>query len=251
MADATYQPKVYRKSGGDALVVASGGVVEVESGGTLRLDDGAVIESTAGVYTVVTPDDVGLELSTGSSVIQLKDGGITSAKIGTSAVETANINDGAVTTAKLGAGAVDNAALGTRVVAAANIAAAASGAEAVLLHKEIVLPNSTAPATPVDTTFPYRLRVVDVTMVKTGGTATNSTVLTAQVLTSTNGEISNAMNLKVVDKTVVRAGTMNDALWNVGSSTAAVVRVTRAGSTSTVATDNSAIVDITYKRLST
>jgi len=35
MADASYQPKVYRKQGGDEQVVASGGTLTVESGGTL------------------------------------------------------------------------------------------------------------------------------------------------------------------------------------------------------------------------
>lgn len=33
MADASYQPKVYRKLGGDELVVASGGTVTIEAGG--------------------------------------------------------------------------------------------------------------------------------------------------------------------------------------------------------------------------
>lgn len=33
MPDASYQPKVYRKQGGNELVVASGGAVTVESGG--------------------------------------------------------------------------------------------------------------------------------------------------------------------------------------------------------------------------
>ena len=36
MADGTYQPKVYRKQGGDELVVASGGVINVESGGAIQ-----------------------------------------------------------------------------------------------------------------------------------------------------------------------------------------------------------------------
>jgi hypothetical protein len=44
MADATYQPKVYRKNGGDILIVASGGEVDVESGGALKL---AGVELTA------------------------------------------------------------------------------------------------------------------------------------------------------------------------------------------------------------
>lgn len=33
MADATYQPKVYKKKGGDTLVVASGGIIDIETGG--------------------------------------------------------------------------------------------------------------------------------------------------------------------------------------------------------------------------
>ena len=35
MADTTYQPKVYRKQGGDELVVADGGKITVESGGII------------------------------------------------------------------------------------------------------------------------------------------------------------------------------------------------------------------------
>lgn len=35
MPDSTYSPKIYRKQGGDELVVASGGVITVESGGSI------------------------------------------------------------------------------------------------------------------------------------------------------------------------------------------------------------------------
>lgn len=37
MADATYQPLVYRKQGGNELVVASGGKITVESGGEIDM----------------------------------------------------------------------------------------------------------------------------------------------------------------------------------------------------------------------
>ena len=37
MADATYQPKVYRQQGGDEIVVADGGKITVESGGEIDL----------------------------------------------------------------------------------------------------------------------------------------------------------------------------------------------------------------------
>lgn len=39
MPDNSYQPKVYRKPGGDTQVIASGGAIDVESGGKI-LDDG-------------------------------------------------------------------------------------------------------------------------------------------------------------------------------------------------------------------
>lgn len=35
MADSTYQPKVYRKQGGNELVIASGGALTLEAGGSL------------------------------------------------------------------------------------------------------------------------------------------------------------------------------------------------------------------------
>ena len=35
MPDTTYQPKVYRKQGGDEQVVASGGLITIESGGSI------------------------------------------------------------------------------------------------------------------------------------------------------------------------------------------------------------------------
>jgi hypothetical protein len=38
MADATYQPKVYREQGGDKLVVKSGGEIKVETGGKVTSD---------------------------------------------------------------------------------------------------------------------------------------------------------------------------------------------------------------------
>jgi hypothetical protein len=39
MSDATYQPKVYRKQGGDELHVADDGIIMIESGGYLKLGD--------------------------------------------------------------------------------------------------------------------------------------------------------------------------------------------------------------------
>lgn len=41
MTDTSYQPAVYRKHGGNELVVADGGVIRIESGGAIKSPDGS------------------------------------------------------------------------------------------------------------------------------------------------------------------------------------------------------------------
>ena len=43
----SYQPKVYKKAGGDELVVASGGSIDIESGGALKIGGVQVSASAA------------------------------------------------------------------------------------------------------------------------------------------------------------------------------------------------------------
>lgn len=49
MADTTYKPAVYRKQGGDELVVASGGKITVESGGAIETSAGVGAKNGATV----------------------------------------------------------------------------------------------------------------------------------------------------------------------------------------------------------
>lgn len=66
MADATYSPKVYRKQGGDELVVASGGIITVESGGSIVVKaPGALNFSSLAPST----ETAGSVLTTGTSWI--------------------------------------------------------------------------------------------------------------------------------------------------------------------------------------
>ena len=52
MADATYQPKTYRKQGGDEFVVAASGAITVESGGIVDFQTDTVFkDTTVGVIT--------------------------------------------------------------------------------------------------------------------------------------------------------------------------------------------------------
>lgn len=54
MADATYQPKVYRGSGGDQLVVASGGTIKMETGAKLVPNSGTQAANVASIATTGT-----------------------------------------------------------------------------------------------------------------------------------------------------------------------------------------------------
>lgn len=49
----SYQPKVYRKQGGNELVVASGGLVTLESGGQIALEAGGLLPWLASVRTSI------------------------------------------------------------------------------------------------------------------------------------------------------------------------------------------------------
>lgn len=47
MADATYTPLVYRKNGGNTIVIASGGIIEVETGGDITVNGVSLIDEVA------------------------------------------------------------------------------------------------------------------------------------------------------------------------------------------------------------
>lgn len=62
MVDATYQPKTYRNTGGDKIVVASGGQIDIESGGTLSI---AGVDQTAALATAPAAVAAGYKLARG------------------------------------------------------------------------------------------------------------------------------------------------------------------------------------------
>jgi len=71
MVDATYQPKVYKKSGGNELVCASGGAITIESGGTLTVA-GVTVDETTLAMTDLTATAV--ELNQYSLTLDIADG---------------------------------------------------------------------------------------------------------------------------------------------------------------------------------
>lgn len=120
----SYQGKVYRKQGGDDLVVASGGTIDIESGGALELA-GTALTATAdelnqysvfldiadgsaeAVYYVICP-----HAGTISKIWTVTDGAVGTADITiTAAIGGTGVTNGVVTiaTADSAAGDIDSA----------------------------------------------------------------------------------------------------------------------------------------------
>ena len=119
MADATYTPKVYRKQGGDELVVASGGKINIESGGIIEANGVDLIDELAALSgldatelgyldgvtagTVLAGKAVVTTTSKHIDALVITDGGLAlGAGAGTAVTSTAaelNILDGVTSTA--------------------------------------------------------------------------------------------------------------------------------------------------------
>jgi hypothetical protein len=120
----SYAPKVYRKQGGDEMVVASGGILNVESGGQLQIA-GVAVGATAAelnesfisldiadgsaeaVYYVVSPHAGSI-----SKIYTVTDAAVATADITvTAAIGATPVTNGVVTiaTAASAAGDVDSA----------------------------------------------------------------------------------------------------------------------------------------------
>lgn len=56
MADSSFKSKVYRKQGGDEMVVASGGEINIEPGGIIT-NDGTQGAALTAQLTTITPAD--------------------------------------------------------------------------------------------------------------------------------------------------------------------------------------------------
>ena len=74
----------------------------------------------------------------------------------------------------------------------------------------------------IDTTLTHKTRVIDAWLVKTGGAGGAGDTITVN-----NGAtaITNAMSINVADQTVVRAGTVDDAAWDIAA--AGTLRIVR------------------------
>lgn len=80
MVDTTYGPKVYRKQGGDVLIVASGGTITAESGSTVDLSG-----STLSLPSALDTDSTTATLSSNAATITKRFAQITTESLSTAA----------------------------------------------------------------------------------------------------------------------------------------------------------------------
>lgn len=66
MADATYQTKIRRESGGDKIGIASGGEIDIESGGALKI---AGTDRTAALATAPAAVAAGYKIARGETAL--------------------------------------------------------------------------------------------------------------------------------------------------------------------------------------
>ncbi len=113
----TYQPKTYRKQGGDEFVIAAGGKLTLEAGASVELPGGAALP------VVLTVDIADLSADTAHYVVSpvagditklwsVIDGAVGTADVTiTAAIGTTNVTNGVITIATAGsaAGDVDSA----------------------------------------------------------------------------------------------------------------------------------------------
>lgn len=153
------------------------------------------------------------------SATELSEQCIITSRLADEAVTTAKIDDGAVTQAKVDSGGFDGTVAGRP--ADANVIGGIP-----VLHR-IAVPTGTTGD--VDVTLTHATRVIDVWLVKTA--AAGGGAGTIQVKNAANA-ITDAMSIDVVDQTVVRAGTIDDARHEISAGGTLRVSRTRTASTS-------------------
>lgn len=182
-----------------------------------RLDTASTTGDAFGVAEVLTATDIRI-ISGNPRLTSATVGAntITTTELADDAVVTANILDGNVTAAKLEVGAATDGVTGLQVQFAAN--ANVIGAIPVM-HRLTIADGATAD---VDITLTHKTLITDAWLIKTAGAGGASDTITVK---STATAITNAMDINVADKTVVRAGTIDDASNAIAAG--GILRVTR------------------------
>lgn len=162
----------------------------------------------------------------------IKNATITVTQLANDAVETAKIKNGEVTQAKLTAASLDGTV--AKVVADANVIGGIP-----VVHRIAVADGVTAD---VDVVLTHKTLVTDVHLVKTAGAGGATDTITVK---NAANAITNALDINVADKVVVRAGTIDDAQHEIAAG--GTLRVTR---TKNSANNVACVVYVTGLRVS-
>jgi hypothetical protein len=142
----------------------------------------------------------------------IKNANIAAAQLATDAVETAKIKNGEVTMAKLTAASLDGTV--AKVVADANVIGGIP-----VVHRIAVADGVTGD---VDVVLTHKTLVTDVHVVKTAGAGGAGDTITVKNAATA---ITNALDINIADKVVVRAGTIDDAQHEIAAG--GTLKVTR------------------------
>ena len=222
MADSSYSPKVYKKQGGNELVVASGGVVTVESGGILEVNTGGTI--------TVNGDDLIAEIAALSGLDSGELGVLNGVTPGTAADSKAavlgankNLDEFHTAALYLGAGA------GTLVGSTAAQLDAAVAGTPLVYRTNVTAAQVNAGVTPVvPAVAGKRFQVMHISMAAAGGNVSGPT--TVEVVEETAGTVF--LSHITADLT--------DGVWhNLVTGTPVITGITAGGMTST---DNKALI---------
>lgn len=137
---------------------------------------------------------------------------ISATQLALRSVITDRLDDLAVTAAKIAAGAVTQAKVSANSLdgtVVKNVADVNTEGAILIVHRV----TAAALSADVDVILTHKTRIIDVVAVATAAGAA------ADTITVKNGAnaISNALDLNVADKTVVRAGTLDDAQWDIAA----------------------------------
>lgn len=178
-----------------------------------RLDTAATTGDAFGIAQAITSTDIRVVCDTKPlTSATVGAGTIDATALAADAVTTTKILDANVTQAKIALASLDGTV--AKVVADANVIGGLP-----VLHRVAVADGATGD---VDVTLTHKTLVTDVWLVKTAGAGGASDTITVKNGTTA---ITDAMDINVADKAVVRAGTIDDAQYAI--SAGGTLRVTR------------------------
>jgi hypothetical protein len=205
-------------------ITSTGGLGGANIIGTTNIEASAVTSAKIATSAVIAAKIGALAVTSAkiatSAVIAAKIGAsaVTAAKIGTSAVETAKLQAKAVTVTKVGDGEAGTSLLG-------------AGGQTFLLRRTVAHAAGTSVSAFLKSD--HKAKIIDVWIRKILDGAGSTTTVTVQIKTSTGGNVTDAMDIKVAPGVITRAGELSTALTDIAANAILTLRKVGVGGATT------------------